>query len=260
MKDTLFISDDYVFGPTIQGEGPFNGYPAIFLRLGGCNLTCKGYKSKDAPYGCDTFMQWNLKHEITFDELNTYFEVNNFVNELKNGKRLIITGGEPLIQQNALAKWIIYFIKAFNFTTLNIDFETNATIIPFNFINYIDENYQKNTNLTINFICCPKLSSNGDPQIKRYNPLNLIWFKNYISFGESFFKFVVNDYNDIKEIKDYYVNLNLIPNEKIWLMPLAGSREELINNSEKVVKWCIENNWKFSNRTHIMVWDKKLKV
>ena len=26
--------------PTIQGEGPFAGTPAIFIRLGGCNLAC----------------------------------------------------------------------------------------------------------------------------------------------------------------------------------------------------------------------------
>ena len=39
---------------TIQGEGIYSGYPAVFVRLGGCNLACKF---------CDTEFE-------TFQEMN----------------------------------------------------------------------------------------------------------------------------------------------------------------------------------------------
>ena len=29
-----------IFGPTLQGEGPMAGHPAMFLRLRRCNLQC----------------------------------------------------------------------------------------------------------------------------------------------------------------------------------------------------------------------------
>ena len=39
--------------PTIQGEGPFVGQPAIFIRLAGCNLQCPA---------CDTDYTLSLIH------------------------------------------------------------------------------------------------------------------------------------------------------------------------------------------------------
>lgn len=37
-KDSLYVTS--LFGVTIQGEGPFCGAPAIFIRLAKCNLNC----------------------------------------------------------------------------------------------------------------------------------------------------------------------------------------------------------------------------
>ena len=43
---------------TIQGEGPFAGRPAIFIRLAGCNLQCPG---------CDT--EYTKRQTMTVDEI-----------------------------------------------------------------------------------------------------------------------------------------------------------------------------------------------
>ena len=261
MLNSLILSDDYAF-PAIQGEGPFMGHRAVFLRLAGCNLTCIGYKSEGAPYGCDTHDQWNVRHLMSFEELNTYFEMNGFIDNLRNGARLIITGGEPFLQGEHLARWLVQLIEKYDLNSLNIDFETNGTI-PFDtfYNNFIQNNKKK---VSVNFICCPKLSSNGDPIEKRYKPTILKWLDNYntapSSLGLAAFKFVVNNEDDIKEIFENYIYPHHIQQKYCWLMPTAGSRDELIERSPKVIEWCIKYNFNFSNRTHIMAFDRKLRV
>ena len=261
MKDSLILSDDYIFGVTIQGEGPFSNRRAIFLRLAMCNLTCIGYKSEGAPFGCDTFAQWNKKHEMTFEEINTYFEIYNYIDALKDGVRLIITGGEPLIQSENLALWLNQFIAKYNLTNLDVDFETNGTILPTKFMSTF--NHDQFTG-TINFVCCPKLSTNGDLKERRYKPDVLSWLNDYncnkYESGIAAFKFVVNTGDDIDEIFENYIDNGIISREYCWLMPTAGSREELIERSPKVADWCTKYGFNFSNRTHIMIWDRKLRV
>lgn len=260
MKDSLILSDDYCFR-AVQGEGPFMGHLAVFLRLAMCNLTCIGYKSEGAPFGCDTHAQWNKPHKMSFDELNTYFEMEDLVSFLKNGARLIITGGEPMLQAKALGEWLTQFIDKYDLSNLNIDFETNGTISPATFMSSFNRDHFIGT---VNFVCCPKLSTNGDPKEKRYKPDVLSWLNDYnfdkYDDGIAAFKFVVNTEDDIKEVFVNYIDAGIISKEFCWLMPTAGSREELIERAPKVIEWCIQYGFKYSNRTHIMAFDRKLRV
>ena len=71
---------------TIQGEGPYSGMPALFIRLSGCNLAC---------HFCDTQFEENV---------NTLINTQTFVDELlatyttAQRKFVVITGGEPMRQ------------------------------------------------------------------------------------------------------------------------------------------------------------------
>lgn len=67
---------------TIQGEGPNAGHPAIFIRLGGCNLACSF---------CDTDFETDLA-VMTVDAIIA--EVTSY----PNVHLVVVTGGEPMIQ------------------------------------------------------------------------------------------------------------------------------------------------------------------
>lgn len=244
--DTLFLSDDKVFY-TVEGEGTYAGVPSVFMRLSMCNLTCKGFASNDSPYGCDSFVSWSVKNRLTFNEIiDNYFIKTGYVERLKNGAILKLTGGEPFIQQKQLIRFIQYFVKLFNFTP-RIDFETNATIMPL-------PAWKEEFNAT--FTTSPKLKSNGDPEELRYKPEVL----NYHARVNSGFKFVVQSIDDIKEIEEMYVNRFNIKKSVVYLMPCCGSRKELIEKSAQVVEWCKEYNYLYSPRLQLLVWDKALKV
>lgn len=74
--------------PTVQGEGPFAGMPAVFVRLGGCNLACSF---------CDT--EFEEFEQMTPSAIVARVEELAVANDYANGTQLVVvTGGEPLRQ------------------------------------------------------------------------------------------------------------------------------------------------------------------
>ncbi len=92
--------------PTLQGEGPNSGWPAIFIRLGGCNLACSF---------CDTEFENFSEMDLT--------EILTRVQKLyTNQKLIVITGGEPFRQP--IAKLCEELIKL----GYKVQIETNGTL------------------------------------------------------------------------------------------------------------------------------------
>lgn len=79
------ILDVHSMFVTIQGEGPFVGEPAFFIRLAGCNLQCPGC---DTDYTTDR-ERWNVRAMVCA------------VQERFKHKLVVITGGEPFRQNIA---------------------------------------------------------------------------------------------------------------------------------------------------------------
>ncbi|MFT6077620.1 MAG: organic radical activating enzyme, partial [Rickettsiales bacterium] len=110
---------------TFQGEGIFTGYPAIFIRLGGCNLACKFCDTE-----FDSFAERPLK------------EILQKTKELagegrKTHNLVVITGGEPFRQNiDPLCKNLLE-------NGFQVQIETNGTL----FLDLPDE---------VDIVCSPK--------------------------------------------------------------------------------------------------------
>lgn len=265
-EKTLFLSDDFVFY-TLEGEGEYVGWPSVFMRLSMCNLTCIGFKSEDAPFGCDSYVSWSKKNKMTFEEIAQYFEQHGYHERLRQGALLKITGGEPFIQQKNLLEFVKFIHARWGFSDFSgtrgvpleemnkphfyIDFETNGTLMP-------DPEWRQSGKWNCTFTTSPKLSNNGDPVEKRFKPDVL----RYLVEHDACFKFVARKESDLDEVFKYFIDNPEIglPRSRVWVMPMCGSREELIKVGPVVAEICKKYGFKFSNRLHLQVWDRALKV
>lgn len=96
---------------TIQGEGPFCGYPCVFIRLAGCNLQCPA---------CDT-------DYTSVRDMLTHWDIANRVQMLMPyiGGLVVITGGEPFRQNiTPLCDRLIFGLGC------TVQVETNGTLPP----------------------------------------------------------------------------------------------------------------------------------
>jgi len=89
-----------IFGPVYQGEGPFIGYPAIFVRLAGCN---RGNKKMFCDF-CDADFrfakgQW-MDYQFIVATVDSLATEQGFVKPM-----VVITGGEPMLQRVPLVNF-----------------------------------------------------------------------------------------------------------------------------------------------------------
>lgn len=234
--DLLRVSE--FFSHTVQGEGRYIGYPAVFLRTRGCTLNCTW---------CDSSSVWRYGNSYSIEELLNLMKTSGVVEFLQNGAHLVLTGGSPLLQQDTLSKFIVQFLGNFGFKPF-IEVENECTIFPtLHFLKWVDH-----------WNCSPKLSSSGQLREKRYKPEVLEYLtKNCLSID---FKFVVSSEEDWKEIENDFLKPELIKVGDIILMPEGDTQEKLSKTRETVVQMAIDKGVRFSDRLHITIWNKKTGV
>ena len=74
---------------TLQGEGPFTGHHAVFIRLAGCHLACTF---------CDTEFESNINNRLTAQQVVDHANLS-LPGGLSVVPIVVITGGEPMRQR-----------------------------------------------------------------------------------------------------------------------------------------------------------------
>ncbi len=245
------IGDEPEIFSSIQGEGLNTGKPSIFIRLSLCNLHC---------VWCDTDYTWNwegVKH-IHNNELRDSYKkyikreqiikmsVSSIVNTLAdiNCRSVVITGGEPMIQQKQLIN-LMKILKNID-NKYFFEIETNGTFIPTLEFDQLINQYNVS----------PKLNNSGNNKRLREKSNAIKYFS---SSKKSNFKFVVKYREELSEILSFIKRYN-ITSSKVLLMPEGRTKKELDLKTIWLVELCKQYNFTYSDRLHIRIFGDKRGV
>ena len=222
-----------IYGPTVQGEGPSVGRRCAFLRLSGCNLTCRWC---DTPYTWD----WSGLNGVKYDKNaeTRLMDVDQVWERLRayNVPLVVVSGGEPMMQQKALGP----LIGSLTAQGIDVEIETNGTIKP--------EIHPTRFNVS------PKLAHSG---VLRKKAIKIPALREYV--GRSIFKFVCQTLSDLDEVAAIAHDAD-IPDEAIWIMPEGRDPLTLQSHTETLADRVIARGWNLTPRLHVMIWGSRRGV
>lgn len=210
--------------PTFQGEGPSGGHPALFIRLSRCNLSCTK---------CDTKYTWDWSQFDPRKEA-TKQTVADLVTWATSSpvELVVITGGEPLLQQAGLVPLVQTLLAAGK----RVEFETNGTITPVPEL-LVDG---------IRFNVSPKIASFGMDEAKSVVPAAL---EAFVASGRAAFKFVASSAGDLDRIAELADSYRLAP---VWVMP-EGTTPDAITATTRVLADAVAaQHWHLTTRLHVL--------
>jgi organic radical activating enzyme len=192
---------------SIQGEGLNLGKPAVFVRFGNCNLRCKW---------CDTKYAWSGNKNVNISK------VIREIKKYKNCKHIVITGGEPMLQQDA----ILAIRRAF--PDYYVEVETNGSM-PARCLKEVD---------LFNVSYKTKNSGNAPYELKTINK-------------KCVYKFVINSKKDFLEIEKIIKKYKL-PTNKVFLMPEGQTSTVILKKSLFIAEYCKRKGYNFTTRLQIL--------
>ena len=245
---------------SLQGEGPSAGRPCTFVRLSRCNLACTW---------CDTAYTWRFEgdnrphrddqafarkaNQIVLDEADVAARIMALGQD-----RLVITGGEPLLQGVALARMVAQLnarpreggglmqdqrapaqgprLRG-DSPLVRVEIETNGTVAPHPALDPLVAQYNVS----------PKLKHSGNPAEIALIPERLAaWAVD----PRATFKFVIADAADLDEVLALQA-AHAIPPERVMLMPEGTSSAVIRDRSRWLAPLALAHGMRLSDRLHI---------
>lgn len=218
---------------SLQGEGPSAGRPCAFVRLSRCNLACVWcdtaytwhFNGDDRPHrGGETFDR--AANQIVLDEADVAGRIIALGHE-----RLVVTGGEPLLQGAALAR-LAPLLEG-----MTVEVETNGTLAP----------HAALAPHVAQWNVSPKLRHSGNPVDLARNPERLTtWARE----PKAWFKFVVAAPEDAVEALAL-ADAHAIARTRIFLMPEGTDSATLRSRERWLAALCLREGVRMSDRLHI---------
>jgi organic radical activating enzyme len=216
---------------SIQGEGITCGLASIFVRLSLCNLACSF---------CDTKYTWDwdrYDRDIETIELAAEDVARDVLARARRGpKNVVITGGEPLLQQRDL----VDVAQRLHDAGLGIEVETNGTITPADALAACVDQWNVS----------PKLASSGNAAAARERAETIAWFAARTS---AYFKFVIVDPPDVDEAAAFAERYEIAP-ARIILMPEGVAPRVLAERSRWLSERCQQTGARLGMRLHVLLW------
>lgn len=230
-KEETPVSVSELFGPTLQGEGPYAGRSVQFLRLMGCNLSCSWC---DTPYTWDG-SRFNLREEAT----------SMTGPEIAAGifPRLpvVLSGGEPLLHQRN--DGLLWALDAARSKGCDIHVETNGTLEP----------TRRMLNTVTAFAVSPKMEHAGKHRGAQDPTLHPMWPILVQRGANAYLKVVVRDAADVAAVAVWSQQIQW-PADRVWVMPLGTTTEDLLRNWKEIATAAAEANMNASQRLHVLAW------
>lgn len=233
---------------TVQGEGKNMGQPSIFVRTSLCNLHC---------VWCDTDYTWNWEgtrfaHVKDVDPAYEKFDMQEVIAEMPVEavaaevrqypcKNVVLTGGEPMMQQEALSELMEQLAPGYFF-----EVETNGTLMPDTRFGQLIHQYNVS----------PKLANSGNSKRLREKEKVLHFFARS---PKAHFKFVLTKEEELEEVL-HLINRYDIQAGNVYLMPEGMTEAELNARQQWLVEVCKAYGFHFTTRLHILIYGNKRGV
>jgi 7-carboxy-7-deazaguanine synthase len=198
--------------------------------MGGCNLACTW---------CDSAFTWDSSRFDLSKEL-AYWPVPDIAAQALSCEPavIVISGGEPLLQQNAEGWPQLLDALAGN----EIGIETNGTIIP------TDDTLRRVSWLTVS----PKLAHSGDPAWARINGEVLVRWGELAQSLDIDFSFVVRDISDVSTISSL-ATIHGLPTSRVWVSPEGTTTATVLTRLREVSEAALSAGFNLSPRINALV-------